>query len=136
MLKKISLKTPAGESLVDITAQVSQAVAEAGIQEGICVVFIPHTTAGLTINSAVDPRTAADIQADMRRIVPTRVDFQHIYDTPADAAGHIKTALVGSSQTLIVSGGKLVLGGSQGIFFFEFDGPRARQALVRIVKDE
>jgi len=136
MLKTISIKTPSGESLVDITAQVNQAVDEAGIQEGICVVFIPHTTAGLTINSAVDPLTAADIQADLRRIVPTRVDFHHTYDTPADAAGHIKTTLVGSSQTLIVSGGKLVLGRSQGIFFFEFDGPRARQALVRILKDE
>jgi secondary thiamine-phosphate synthase enzyme len=136
MLKTISIKTPSGESLVDITAQVNQAVDEAGIQEGICVVFIPHTTAGLTINSAVDPLTAADIQADLHRIVPTRVDFHHTYDTPADAAGHIKTTLVGSSQTLIVSGGKLVLGRSQGIFFFEFDGPRARQALVRILKDE
>ncbi len=121
--------------MTDITGRVRAAVGESGVVEGLCIVFVPHTTAGLTLNSGVDPKTAADIVSEMRRIVPTRVDFQHTYDTPADAAGHIKTTLVGSSASLIVSKGQLLLGGSQSIFFFEFDGPRSRQILLRLVHD-
>jgi secondary thiamine-phosphate synthase enzyme len=135
MLKKIPIKTPPGESLVDITAQVKDAVQQAGVQEGLCVVFAPHTTAGLTINSYIDPNTAEDIVAEIHRLVPTRADFKHIFDTPADAAGHIKAVLIGGSQTLIVSSGELVLGHSQGILFCEFDGPRSRQVLVRVIAD-
>jgi secondary thiamine-phosphate synthase enzyme len=135
MLTTIELHTPSGESMTDITGRVRAAVGESGVVEGLCIVFVPHTTAGLTLNSGVDPKTAADIVSEMRRIVPTRVDFQHTYDTPADAAGHIKTTLVGSSASLIVSKGQLLLGGSQSIFFFEFDGPRSRQILLRLVHD-
>jgi secondary thiamine-phosphate synthase enzyme len=135
MLTTIELHTPSGESMTDITGRVRAAVGESGVVEGLCIVFVPHTTAGLTLNSGVDLKTAADIVSEMRRIVPTRVDFQHTYDTPADAAGHIKTTLVGSSASLIVSKGQLLLGGSQSIFFFEFDGPRSRQILLRLVHD-
>ena len=135
MLKTIPLKTPPGETLVNITAHIRDLVHESGIAEGLCVLYVPHTTASLTINSQMDPRTQADILADLKRLVPTRVDFQHIYDTPADAAGHIKTTLVGTSQSLIVTGGELLLGSSQGIFFYEFDGPRDRQVVVRVLAD-
>jgi secondary thiamine-phosphate synthase enzyme len=136
MLKTIPVKTPPGENLINITSSIRDLVRESGVAEGLCVLFVPHTTASLTINSQMDPRTQADILSDLKRLVPTRVDFQHIYDTPADAAGHIKTTLVGSSQSLIVTGGELLLGSSQGIFFYEFDGPRERQVIARVMADQ
>lgn len=135
MLTKIKLQTPPKESLINITAQVKEAVKASGVQEGICVLVVPHTTAGLTLNSALDAATAADIIGDVRRLIPTRVDFNHIYDTPADAAGHIKSTLIGASLALIVTGGELLLGGSQFILFYEFDGPRSREINLRILEE-
>ena len=135
LLSTIKLQTPAGESLHNVTPQVLAAVKDSGAAEGICVVFVPHTTAGLIINSGIDPATPADIRAELKRLVPTRVDFQHFYDTPADAAGHIKTVLVGNSMSLIISGGELILGHSQMLMLAEFDGPRERKVLVRVVDD-
>jgi secondary thiamine-phosphate synthase enzyme len=134
MLHEIKVETPRGDALIDITAQVKDVVAESGVQDGLCVLFVPHTTAAITLNSALDPATATDIIADLRRLVPTRVDFVHQYDTPADAAGHVKAALVGHSVTLIIAGGKLTLGSSQFVLFYEFDGPRARRVQVRIME--
>ena len=81
MLKTISIETESGESLVNITDKLRVAVSESGVKEGICVVFVPHTTAALTVNSAMDPMTPLDIVDEVHRIVPTRVDFHHIYDT-------------------------------------------------------
>lgn len=133
MMTVIEIETPAGDALVDITAQVRAAVAESGIEEGLCVVIVPHTTAGITLNSALDPDTATDIVADLKRLVPTRVDFVHQYDTPADAAAHIKATLVGNSVTLAIEGGDLQIGWSQFVMFYEFDGPRSRQAQVKII---
>ncbi|MBX3084653.1 MAG: secondary thiamine-phosphate synthase enzyme YjbQ [Anaerolineae bacterium] len=133
MLTVLDLQTTHGDSLTDITARVRDAVQQSGVTDGICVLFVPHTTAAITINSALDPATAIDIVADLRRLVPTRVDFVHQYDTPADAAGHIKAALVGHSVTLIIAGGKLLLGGSQSVLFYEFDGPRKRQVQIKIL---
>jgi secondary thiamine-phosphate synthase enzyme len=133
MFSKINLDTPKGESLTNITAQVNAAIAESGVQAGICVLFVPHTTAAITLNSALDPATATDIIHDLDRLVPKRVDFVHQYDTPADAAGHIKAALVGHSVTLIIEGGKATLGSSQFVLFYEFDGPRKRTVQVKIL---
>lgn len=135
MLKTISLQTAPGESLVNITEQLREAVRESGVQEGICVAYVPHTTAALIINSSLDPNTPLDIVAELHRLVPTRVDFYHTYDTPADASGHVKASIVGGDLSLIVTGGELLLGGSQSVMFFEFDGPRARQVVVRILVD-
>lgn len=136
MLTKIDVQTNKGESLVNITAQVRAAVKESGVQEGLCVLYVPHTTGGLVINSGMDPNTAKDVIEEIHRLVPTRADFHHIFDTPADASGHIKAVLVGGSQALIVTGGSVLLGSSQSIFFFEFDGPRNRQVILRIMKDQ
>ncbi len=136
MLTKISIETQKGESLVNITDAVREAVRNSGVQEGLCVLYVPHTTGGLVINSGMDPRTAQDVIEDIHRLVPTRADFHHIFDTPTDAAGHIKAVLVGGSQTVIVSGGEVLLGSSQSIFFFEFDGPRKRQVIARIMRDQ
>ena len=133
MLKVITLETPAGDALVDITEQVRAAVAETGVQSGLCAVIVPHTTAAVTINSMMDPTTPEDIIADVRRLVPTRVDFKHQYDTPADAAGHIKAALIGHSVLLVIEDGKLLLGGSQSVMFYEFDGPRKRRVQVKVM---
>lgn len=135
MLKTIEEKTPPGESMTDITKDVNDYVQESGIKEGICVVCVPHTTAAVTVNSAIDPLTMADIVSEVHRLIPTRVDFQHVYDTPADAAGHIKASLIGNDVTLMVSGGELMLGSSQSLMFFEFDGPRKRRVLVRVIPD-
>lgn len=136
MLKKINLQTPPAESLIDLTSQVRAIVTESGVQEGICVIYNPHSTAGLTINSGLDPKTGEDIISEIHRLVPTRVDFKHTYDTPADAAGHIKSVLVGNSLSLIITQGELILGGSQSLLFFDFDGPRRREVWVRVLAEQ
>ena len=133
MLKTVVIDTPRGDALVDITAHVQQVIDESGVDAGLCAIVVPHTTAGITINSGLDPATPNDILTDLKRLVPTRVDFEHQYDTPADAAGHIKATLVGHSVTLVIEEGKLLLGHSQSIMFYEFDGPRQRRAQVKIL---
>ena len=135
MYTEIKINTKASESLINITEKIQQAVGASDIKEGICVVFVPHTTAGITINSGMDQLTLKDIVAETHRLVPTRVDFNHTYDTPADAAGHIKSVLIGNSLSLIVKDGELVIGSSQSVLFFEFDGPRKRRVLLRILGD-
>ena len=130
----LDLATPEGESLIDITAPIREKIGESGIRDGICALFVPHTTAALTINSALDPATPTDMIEELQRLVPKRGDFHHQYDTPADAAGHIKAALIGHSATLIIADGRLVLGGSQSILFFEFDGPRKRRVNIKIIQ--
>ncbi len=134
MYQTIEIQTPKGDSLSLITEQVQGAVSAAGVQNGLCFLVVPHTTAAITINSYLDPLTAVDIVADVRRIVPTRTDFQHVFDTPADAAGHIKASLIGNTEIVLVEEGQLVLGDSQGIFLFDFDGPRRRRILVKILE--
>jgi len=135
MFETLSLETPERQALVLITDEVRRVIRESGVAEGVCIVFCPHTTAGLTINSALDPATAQDLRHELDRLVPTRVDFIHIFDTPSDAAGHIKATLVGPQLTLIVHDGSLLLGSAQGVFLCEFDGPRRRQVHVKVVAD-
>ena len=134
MLKEFPVITQERQDLYLITEQVQQAVIESGVKQGICVLFSPHTTAGLTINSYLDPATGKDLQFEIDRLVPTRLDFIHIVDTPSDAAGHIKSSLIGNQLSLIIQDGKVVLGSSQGIFFWEYDGPRKRKVLVKIIE--
>lgn len=133
MLKTITIETPAGDALADITGEAKALVAESGVQAGICALIVPHTTAAITLNSGLDPATPADIVAELKRLVPTRVDFIHQYDTPADAAAHIKATLVGNSVTLAIDMGELLVGWSQSIMFCEFDGPRRREIQVKII---
>ncbi|MEF2071975.1 secondary thiamine-phosphate synthase enzyme YjbQ [Consotaella aegiceratis] len=115
----------------EITQTVAEAVKASGVEDGLCIVFVPHTTAGLSITSRWDAKGLEDIHDDIDRLVPTRIDFKHQFDTPQDAAGHVKSVLVGVSLPLIITEGALLLGHSQGIFFHEFDGPRQRQFFVR-----
>lgn len=135
MIKKIKIQTGAGDNLFNITEDVRNLVSESGVQEGLCVLYVPHTTAGLTINSGMDPNTILDIVDEIGRLVPTRVNFMHQYDTPADAAGHIKSVLIGNSLSLIITGGELLLGHSQSVLFCEFDGPRERTVVARILSE-
>ena len=111
MYTEIKINTEESESLINLTEEIKQAVCNSKIKEGVCVVFVPHTTAGVTINSAMDDLTLKDIITETHRLVPTRVDFNHIYDTPADAAGHVKSVLIGNSLSLIGANGEIVLGG-------------------------
>ena len=134
MHETIYVDTPKGDSLTLITDQVQEVVRQNDVESGLCFLIVPHTTAAITINSYLDPETAQDIVNDVRRLVPTRTDFHHIFDTPADAAGHIKASLIGNNETVLIEEGNLVLGDSQGLFFYDFDGPRRRKVLVKIVK--
>lgn len=117
-----------------MSGEVREVVASSGVKEGLCLIFCPHSTAGLVVNSYLDPLTPKDITAEIDRLVPTRVDFFHTVDTPSDAAAHVKAGLVGIQQLLIVHDGKLLLGHSQGILFAEFDGPRDREMYVKVIE--
>ena len=134
MLETVNLQTGIGDSLTDITDQVRSIVKGSGVHNGVCHLVVPHTTAAITINSGLDPATVQDIVADVRRLVPTRTDFHHIVDTPSDAAAHIKASLVGNSETVLIEGGDLVFGHSQSLLFFDFDGPRQRRVMVKIIE--
>lgn len=134
MIKKYNIQTKYND-VYPITDLVKSAVEESGVQEGTCIVYNPHTTASLAVTSFWDPNGFLDLQEEICRLIPTRVDFKHQHDTPQDAAGHVKSSLMGVSMTFIVTEGKLYLGSSQGIYFLEFDGPRKRQFAVKIVSD-
>ena len=125
----LHLQTRSATELVDNTREVQSLVTASHVQEGLCVVYVPHTTAGVTINEAADPSVKADLLMELNKIVPFQDRYQH---TEGNSAAHIKASLVGSSVTLPISGGSLALGTWQGIYFCEFDGPRRRQVLVRI----
>ncbi len=123
--------------VVSLTDQVKESVEmSGGVKSGLCVVYTPHTTAGLTVTSFWDPKGGfEDIQDEIRRLVPTRIDFKHQHDTPQDAAGHVKSSLIGISLTFIIEEGALLVGHSQGVYFLEFDGPRKREYYVKILSD-
>ena len=134
MLKKFEITTTYN-GIHDITKSVKMAVEESGVKEGTCIVYNPHSTAGITVFSLWDPEGFKDLDEEIRRLIPTKVDFYHQHDTPQDAAGHVKSSLLGISISFIVTEGKLLLGGSQGIYFLEFDGPRNREYFVKIQSD-
>lgn len=134
MLTTIEVPTEKRQQLCLVTEAVQRAIADSGIKEGMCLIYCAHTTAGVTINSYLDPDTAADLQDEIDRLVPTRTDFKHIFDTPSDAAGHIKASLIGGSLMLIIHEGQAILGHSQGIFFWEFDGPRSRRLHLKLIE--
>lgn len=130
--KKFKISTGFNE-VAPLTDAVKLYVEQLGIKEGQCVVFTPHTTAGLTITSFWDPRGFEDIMDEIDRLIPTRINFKHQHDTPQDAAGHVKSSLIGVSLSIPIHEGKLMLGHSQGIYFLEFDGPRNREYMVSLI---
>ncbi len=130
MLKKIEIKTRSRVEFQDITSKVRDVVAASGVRNGLCFIFVPHTTAGLLVNEHADPAVVEDIAAQLDAMVPQHKSYRH---TEGNSPAHIKAGILGDSRTLFIESGELVLGTWQGIFFAEFDGPRSRSILVKIM---
>ena len=131
MLFNFQLKTPK-EGLVDITAEVTEAISESGVNEGVCVVYCPHTTAAVTINENADPDVKTDFISGFDKVFP---DFESFRHAEGNSDAHIKSSVVGVSETIIVTGGRPLLGTWQGVYFCEFDGPRKRKFYVKVIGD-
>ena len=124
----ISVKTTARSEMVDITSSVQKEISKAGVSDGVCVVYVPHTTAGVTINEGADPSVCRDIVEKLTELVPPNAGYRHM---EGNADSHIKASLMGSSVSVMVENGRLLLGTWQKIFFCEFDGPRTRKVYVQ-----
>jgi len=129
--EEFTVRTTHHNQMIDITAQVAGALGRGGVAEGILVVHVPHTTAGVTINENADSDVAHDVLAALDAAVPWKQGFYR--HNEGNSAAHVKSSMVGCSQTLLVSAGNVVLGTWQGIYFCEFDGPRTRRAVVRVM---
>ena len=127
MMSRIAIRTTARAEMVDITERVQEAVGASDIRMGRCTVFVPHTTAGITINEGADPDVRRDLLDALERAIPWSGDYRH---TEGNAAAHVRAALLGTSQTIFIEDGELALGTWQAIFFCEFDGPRQRQTWI------
>jgi secondary thiamine-phosphate synthase enzyme len=126
----LPVKTTSRVQFIDITSQLKKAVSESGVRDGTVLVFVPHTTAGVTINEHADPAVVQDISMMLSKSVPHEAGFTH---SEGNSDAHIKTLLTGSSVQVILSAGSLVLGTWQGIFFCEYDGPRQRKIHVKVM---
>ncbi len=129
MYKTLKISTKSRSQMVDITQEVAFAISESGVNRGVCRIFVPHTTAAVTINESADPDVAADILMSLEKLVPWGDNYGH---TEGNSAAHIKATLVGPDLTILVEEGKFLLGTWQGIFLCEFDGPRTRSVFVRV----
>ena len=130
MAEVIQLSTRRRNELVEITRQVQEAVARAGLQEGAVLIYVPHTTAGVCINENADPDVRADVSKFLERLIPQDAGFAHV---EGNSDSHVKAILTGPSVMVIVEGGRLLLGRWQGIYFAEFDGPRRREVWVKLL---
>jgi secondary thiamine-phosphate synthase enzyme len=128
MVRYINVKSKSRTEFIDVTGMVQETVKEAGVQDGICHLYVPHTTAGITINEGADPSVQRDIQNTLSKLAPKDMNYFH---REGNADAHIKSTLVGTSVHVIVDGGKLLLGTWQSIFFCEFDGPRHRRMAIK-----
>jgi secondary thiamine-phosphate synthase enzyme len=126
----ITLSTTRRTEFLDITREVQEALTRSGVKDGLVFVYVPHTTAGVTINEGADPSVVEDILGILNRLIPINGDYRHL---EGNSAAHIKASLTGSSLLVAVEKGKLVLGTWQAIFFCEFDGPRTRKVLVKVL---
>lgn len=127
-MHELRVNTPRREALVDVTAKIQALVADNAWQDGMVVLFCPHTTAGLTINEAADPTVARDILAALHRLIPHQGDYQH---AEGNSDAHVKASLMGADARLLVQAGRLLLGTWQGVFLAEFDGPRTRKVWIQ-----
>ena len=126
----LSVKTKSRTELIDITSQIAEQVKQSGVSNGLCMLYVPHTTGAVTINESADPSVRRDIQMILNQIVPWEANYKHL---EGNSPAHVKATLVGASELLAIENGALVLGTWQGIFFCEFDGPRTRKIHVRIL---
>lgn len=129
MIRPFSIETRSRVEFVKITHAVQQILADSEVQEGLCQIFVPHTTAGITINEGADPDVAADMVKELNQIVPFADGYLH---AEGNSAAHIKASLMGSSVDVFIQEGQLLLGTWQAVFFCEFDGPRTRRVVVRV----
>ena len=127
-----NIKTKSRAEMVDITSLVQKEVSKSGIQDGVCTVYVPHTTAAITINESADPSVKDDILMVINSIVPWKAGYRHM---EGNSPAHVKSTLVGPSELIAVENDRLVLGTWQGIFFCEFDGPRTRKVHVSFIKE-
>ena len=129
-MQTLSVKTDRRTQLVDVTAQVQRVVASSGVASETCHLYVPHTTAAITINECADPDVARDVEGALDRLIPVSGPYRH---SEGNSDSHVKAILVGTSQIVFIERGKLTLGRWQGIFFCEFDGPRDRKLNVKVV---
>jgi secondary thiamine-phosphate synthase enzyme len=128
----LSVKTRERTELVDITSDINQLIQKSGIDQGLCMIYVPHTTAAVTINENADPSVKSDILMILNQIIPWEANYRHM---EGNSPAHIKSTLVGSSELIAIENRRLILGTWQGIFFCEFDGPRTRKVDVRIIEE-
>ena len=133
MIQTVQVKSSRRTDFIDITHSVQEVIQKSGVGEGVCHLFIPHTTAAVTINENADPSVTRDILMMLNKLIPSEDDYRHL---EGNSPAHIKSSLLGCSETVLVESGKLVLGTWQGIFFCEFDGPRSRKVYVKVLKEE
>ena len=132
MIEQLDVSTRGRQAFQDITPEVQALVARSEIKEGVCFLFCPHTTAGLTLNENWDPDVRHDMDIGLDAIAPQRREYQH---GEGNSPAHLKSSLIGASLCVLISGGKLVLGTWQGVYLAEFDGPRRRKVLVKLMED-
>ena len=128
MISTLSINTRDRSEMIDITSKVEEELKRSGLKDGVCFLFVPHTTAGITINESADPSVVIDIQAILNKLIPWEESYRH---SEGNSAAHIKSSLLGNSVMVFVESGHLKLGTWQGIFFCEFDGPRSRKLYIK-----
>jgi secondary thiamine-phosphate synthase enzyme len=133
LFKEITVKSSRRVEFINITDQLKKEVNEVGINGGIIIVYIPHTTAAITINEGSDPDVKADIIEQLNKIIPYNGNYRHL---EGNSHAHIKSSLIGNSETIIIDKGRLQLGSWQSVYFCEFDGPRSRRVYIKIIADE
>lgn len=129
-MKKMDIQTPSAEALIDITGRIEEEITRSVVTSGLCIIYVPHTTAGLTINENADPSVRRDILMTLGRAVPDGLPYEH---GEGNSPAHVKASLMGSSVCIPIENGRLALGAWQGVFFCEFDGPRRRRFYVRLI---
>ncbi|NOX20507.1 MAG: YjbQ family protein [Nitrospirae bacterium] len=132
MIRHLNVRTSKRTEFVDITQDIQALIDDSGIKEGVCYVYVPHTTAAVTINEGADPSVKRDILMMLEKLVPERAGYAHM---EGNSDAHIKSSLIGASEVIIIEGGRLQLGTWQSVFFCEFDGPRHRRVVIKIVGD-
>ena len=133
IMQTFQVKTSSRTEMIDITRSVQEVVKKSNVVDGICMIFVPHTTAAVTINENADPSVSHDILMELNKIVPFEDHYRH---TEGNSPAHIKASLVGPSLTVLIESGKIILGTWQGIFFCEFDGPRNRKVYIKVIRTE
>jgi len=132
MIGQLRVKTNSRTELVDITQGIQRLVSESGVRSGECYIYVPHTTAAITINENADPNVGRDILKELNKVIPFDDNYTH---AEGNSAAHIKSSIFGVSKAVMVEDGRLALGTWQAVFFCEFDGPRDRRVLVKVIKD-